>query len=425
MNILLKSVKIIDSDSPLNGKIKDILIKDGIIKKIGSSIDEKETGKGVKVFNRKGSCVSIGWFDMKANFRDPGFEMKEDIYSGMHAASSGGFTGITLMPSTHPCIQTKSDVEYIIGKSKNSLTDVFPTGALSANCDGNDLTEMYDMKQAGAVAFTDDRQPVIDSGLMMRAMLYVKNVDSIILSFADDKNISGKNLVNESVNSVYFGMKGSPAIAEDIMVQRDLKLCEYTGARIHFSTLSSAGAVDLIRKAKKQGLPVTAEICAHQLCFDDSILSNYDSNYKVKPPYRTKGDIKALIKGLEDGTIDVICSDHLPEDPESKQVEFEYANYGIIGLETAFACANTVLNKKLPLEKIIEKLTINPRKILNVPIPEIKESAPANLTLFNPELEWVFSEEHIKSKSRNTPFLNYKFRGKALAVINNNSMLEV
>ncbi|MEP7170651.1 MAG: dihydroorotase [Bacteroidota bacterium] len=419
MNLLIKSVKIIHKDSALNGKVKDIFIKDGIIKKIGDKISEKETGKDVKVFNHKGCCVSIGWFDMKANFRDPGHEMKEDIFSGIAAAKAGGFTGVALMPSTYPTLQTKADVEYVLNKNKNNLTDIFPIGALSVNREGKDLTEMFDMKQAGAVAFTDDKRSVMDAGLMLRALLYAKNIESLIISFADEKNISGKNLMNESVNSVYFGMKGAPSIAEEIMIQRDLKLCEYAGTEIHFSTISSAGAVDLIRKAKKQGLKVTSEIASHQICFDDATLNDYDANFKVKPPFRNKDDIKELIKGLEDGTIDAICSDHSPEDIESKNVEFEFANYGITGLETSFASAHTQLCKKLSIEKIIEKFTTRPRVILNIPVPEIKEGAKANLTIFNPDLEWTFTKDQIKSKSQNTPFINYKLRGKALAVVNN------
>lgn len=303
--------------------------------------------------------------------------------------------------------------------------DVHPVGALSLNRDGKEMTEMFDMKQAGAVAFTDDKRSVMDAGLMMRSLLYAKNIETLIIAFADDRTISGKNVMNESLNSIYFGMKGSPSLGEDLLVQRDIKLCEYTGGKIHFSTLSSAGAVDLIRKAKKTGLAVTAEVCAHQLCFDDAALGDYDTNYKVKPPYRTKDDIKALIKGLEDGTIDAICSDHSPEDIESKDVEFEFANYGILGLETAFASAHTQLHKKLSLAAIVDKFTSRPRQIFNIAIPEIKEGVVANLTVFNPDVEWTFAKQHIHSKSANTPFLNHKFKGRAVAVINNKLMQEI
>lgn len=420
MNVLLKSVKIISPKTLLNSKTRDIFIKDGFINKIAENISEKECGKNILSFAHKGTCISIGWFDMKSNFRDPGFEMKEDIFSGMKAAAAGGFTGVALMPSTNPAIQTKADVEYIINKSKNNLVDIFPVGALSINREGKELAELFDMKQAGAVAFSDDKRAIIDAGFMLRSLLYAKNINAVVISYADDKSISGKNLMNESVNSVNYGMKGSPAIAEEIIIQRDIKLCEYTGSPIHFSTLSNSGSVELIRRAKKQGLPVSAEVCAHQLCFDDSFLSDYDANFKVKPPFRTQEDIKALIKGLEDGTIDVICSDHSPEDIESKNVEFEFAQYGIIGLETAFAAANSQLHKKLSIEQIIEKFTTRPREILHLPIPEIKEGVMANLTIFNPETEWTFTKEHIYSKSYNSPFINYKFKGKAIAVINNN-----
>lgn len=388
-------------------------------------MDEKATGKSVNIIEGKGHCVSIGWFDMKANFRDPGHEQKEDIFSGMKAAAAGGFTGVAIMPSTHPALQTKADIEYIVNKSRSHLVDVHPVGALSLNRDGKEMTEMFDMKQAGAVAFTDDKRSVMDAGLMMRSLLYAKNIETLIIAFADDRTISGKNVMNESLNSIYFGMKGSPSLGEDLLVQRDIKLCEYTGGKIHFSTLSSAGAVDLIRKAKKTGLAVTAEVCAHQLCFDDAALGDYDTNYKVKPPYRTKDDIKALIKGLEDGTIDAICSDHSPEDIESKDVEFEFANYGILGLETAFASAHTQLHKKLSLAAIVDKFTSRPRQIFNIAIPEIKEGVVANLTVFNPDVEWTFAKQHIHSKSANTPFLNHKFKGRAVAVINNKLMQEI
>lgn len=425
MNVLLKSVKIIHEGSSVNGKTRDIFIKDGIISKIAEKLDEKTTGKSVKIMEGKGNCVSIGWFDMKANFRDPGHEQKEDIFSGMKAAAAGGFTGVAIMPSTHPVLQTKADIEYIVNKSRNHLVDVHPVGALSVNCDGKEMTDMFDMKQAGAVAFSDDKRSLMDAGFMMRSLLYAKNIETLIIAFADERTISVKNVMNESLNSVYFGMKGSPAIGEDLLVQRDIKLCEYTGGKIHFSTVSSAGAVELIRKAKKNGLQVTAEVCAHQLCFDDATLSDYDTNYKVKPPFRTKVDIKALVRGLEDGTIDAICSDHSPEDIESKDVEFEFANYGIIGLETAFASAHTQLHRKLSLAAIVEKFTSRPRHILNIDIPEIKEGAAANLTVFNPDAEWVFTKQHIHSKSANTPFLNQKFKGRAMAVINNGKVLEL
>jgi dihydroorotase len=261
---------------------------------------------------------------------------------------------------------------------------------------------MHDMKRAGAVAFTDDRRPVSDSGLLLRALQYTKNIDSLVISYADDKSISGKGQVNEGVASTMSGLKGMPAFAEELMVNRDLRICEYTGGRLHFSTISTAAAVEMIRQAKAKGLPVTAEVCAHQLFFDDSVILDYDTNFKVKPPFRSQSDIEALKKGLVDGTIDVICSDHCPEDAESKVVEFDFASYGIAGIETAYAVANTALGNES-----------------STAIPEIKEGAIANLTVFDPSLEWIPTATDSKSKSKNNPFFGFKLKGKAIAVFNN------
>ena len=381
MNILLKSVKILPPGGKAGDELTDILVEDGVIKKIGDSI---KPPLKCEVMDTPGCYVSIGWLDMKANFRDPGEEVKEGLKSGMNAALAGGFTGVVLMPSTHPPIQSKADVEYLTNRAKGHLVSVYPAGVLSIGREGKDISEMYDMKNAGAVAFTDDRRPVSDSGLLLRALQYSKNINSLVISFADDKSISGKGLVNEGVSSTMAGMKGMPDFAEELMVNRDLKICEYTGGKLHFSTLSTTAAVDMVRAAKKKGLPVTAEVSAHQLFFDDSVIMGYDTNYKVKPPFRGKQDIKSLMKGLADGTIDVICSDHIPEDPESKIVEFDFASFGISGIETAFAAVNTSAAGKVGIERIIDAMTVQPRKILGLEVPEIKEGARAELTIFNP-----------------------------------------
>ncbi|HMT30068.1 MAG TPA: dihydroorotase, partial [Bacteroidia bacterium] len=322
-------------------------------------------------------------------------------------------------PSTIPPVQSKSDVEYMSSRSNGHLVTVHPTGSLSVNREGKDITEMYDMKKAGAVAFTDDRRPVSDSGLLLRAMQYAKNIGSLVISFADDKSISGKGQVNEGISSTIAGLKGMPAFAEELMVNRDLRICEYTGGRIHFSTLSTAAAVNMIRDAKKQGLPVTAEVCAHQLFFDDSVIMDYDTNYKVKPPFRLKSDIEALKNGLADGTIDVICSDHSPEDAEAKVVEFEFASYGISSIETAFAVANTAAGTAVHLTRIIDAFTVRPRQILGITIPEIKEGAAASITIFDPAKEWQPGEADFASRSKNSPFFGMTLKGKPLAVFNN------
>ncbi len=419
MNLLLKSIRVTQPGHSFNGKTADIFIKDGVIRKIAARVDARTAGKA-RVLDMKGKCVSAGWFDLRANFRDPGQETKEDLLSGLDAAASGGFTGVALMPSTDPVVQSKADIEYLLQKSSRHAVDVYPTGSLSVDGKGRELSEMFDMKQAGAVAFTDDKHPITDAGLMVRALQYASGIGALVMVFPDERSISGDNLVNESAGSVAFGMTGSPAVAEEVMVSRDLRLQNYAEGRIHFSTLSTAGAVDLVRKAKKQKHLVSADIAAHQLCFDDSALAGYDTNLKVLPPFRTRDDIKALVKGLEDGAIDAICSDHMPEDRESKEVEFEYARPGIAGIETAFAAAHTCLKGKLKLDRLVAKFTTGPRDILGLPHPDISEGAVANLTIFDPKEQWSPEPGSMVSRSGNTPFYGYRFTGRPLGIVNNN-----
>lgn len=360
---------------------------------------------------------------MAARFCDPGYEYKEDLVSGAAAAAAGGFTGVLVMPDTFPPVQTKADVEYILNKSKNLPVEIHVAGALTQSLEGKDLAELYDMKQAGAVAFTNAKKPVTDAGQMLRSLIYARNCGAVILSHPNEISLSGKLLMNESINSVLFGMKGSPSIAEVVMLQRDLMLNDYAQSRIHFMTLSASGSVALIKEAKKKMDGVSAGIAAHQLWFTDESVGSYDSNFKVNPPFRTEEDKLDLIKGLKNDVIDVICSDHTPQDTESKDVEYEMAKHGIIGMETAFACAWTVLKKYLTIDKLIEKISINPRKILNLNIPIIEEGAHANLTLFNPETEWKFEEKHIRSKSKNSPFINQLFTGRPVAVVSGSDFI--
>ncbi len=416
MKLLIKSVVILHPDGKTEKNQQDIFINNGTIDTIGVGL---AADKDTEIFDAGGAYVSIGWLDMKANFRDPGDEVKEGIPSGLEAALAGGFTGVVLMSSAKPAVQSKADVEYIRNRANGHLVTLYPTGALSVNREGKDITEMFDMKQAGAVAFTDDKRAVADSGLMLRALQYAGNCDSLVIAYADDKNISGKGQVNEGLSGTVAGLKGIPAFSEELMVSRDLQICRYTGSRLHFSTLSTASAVNMVRDAKKEGLPVSAEVCAHQLFFDDSSIMDYDTNYKVKPPFRTHNDVAALIAGVNDGTIDVICSDHQPEDPESKIVEFDFAAFGISGIETAFAVANTASAGKIKLSRIIDAFTVRPRQLLGIPIPEIKQGAAATLTIFNPDLTWTPSANELKSKSKNNPFIGMQLKGRPVAVVAN------
>jgi dihydroorotase len=417
MSLLIKSARVIDPNSPFNGKTVDILIEDGIIQSIAKNIDKK----GIQTFDAGNLHVSPGWFDMQVNLRDPGYEYKEDLNTGTQAAAYGGFTAVACLPSTHPPIHTKSEVEYIVNKVKSlkkNGVDVYPIGALSYNMDGKDMAELYDMHQSGAVGFTDGKKTDSNAGLLLRGSLYAKNFNGVILTFCDEKSISLGGQMNEGATSTMLGLKGIPALAEELMVARNINIAEYTESRIHIASISTARSVDLIRKAKARKLNITASVNAYNLALEDTLLKGFETNYKADPPLRTKADIEALKKGLADGTIDCITSDHSPEDIENKVVEFDHAASGMIGLETTYALLNSNLGKSFSNEDIIQKIAINPRILFNLEVPTIKEEAKANLTLFDPELEWTFEEKNIHSKSKNTPLVGTKFKGKALGIYN-------
>lgn len=417
-NLLIQSAKILDHQSPFNGKIVDVLISDGRISEIGKNINVSD--KSTIIFSAKGQVLSPGFFDLNANFGEPGLETKEDMGTGCMTAAAGGFTGLALMPNTQPPIHSKAEVSYLISKSKNNLVDIYPLGCISHNREGKELAEMYDMQQSGAIAFTDGNRPVSNAGLMSRALLYTKSFDGLIFAYAEDQDIAGKAKMNEGLMSTYLGMKGNPSLAEELMISRDLYLAEYNDSRIHFSTISSAGSVDLIRKAKKAGIKVSCDVAVHHLIFTEDNLEGFDSNFKVKPPLRTKKDQKALIAGLKDGTIDVIVSQHSPHEIEFKNVEFEIASYGITGLQTALPVA---LKAGLSLEVIIEKMAIAPRNILGISIPELKTGNSANFILINTEEEWELNEESNRSKSSNSPFFGQKLKGKVKLVYNNDQYI--
>lgn len=420
MNLLLRQVTVADPSSTFNKKTIDLLITDGIIKLIADKISDDKIPADTKIVEGKNYFVSPGWFDLRSYFREPGDEQKETIRSGQDAAAKGGYTGVLLMPSTNPMIQTRSAVEFVMSKSVNHVVEIIQAGCLTENREGKELTGMYDMLLGGAGAFTDDKKNISDSGVMLRALQYAGSIGARVIAYADDQGISGKNTANESANTTLLGFKGSPDLSEEIALKRDLSLVEYTNQPLHISGVSSARAVDEIRKAKKQGLKITAEVYAHHLLLDDSSLNDFDSNYKVKPPLRSVADKQALIEGILDGTIDAIASDHSPEDSESKIVEFDYAAFGMIALETSFGVIVKAIGKKLTPEIIAKVLSINPRKILGLPDVKIAIGEKANVTIFNTDEEWEYNVDNIKSRSRNTPFSNTKFKGRVIGVYNNN-----
>lgn len=416
MELLIKSATIVAPGSSFDGKVQDILIKDGAISSIGKGL--KSDGQVIEAENLH---VSPGWFDMRVNFRDPGHEYKEDLHSGLEAAAAGGFTGVLVMPSTHPAIHTKADIEYLLNKSTGHAVEVVPAGSLTHALEGEQMAEMYDMHQAGARAFTDDKQPVADPSLMTRALLYTQNFDGLTISYAMDEKLAHGGQMNEGEVSTMLGMQGIPGIAESLRVNREIELAKYTGAKLHFATISTARSVELIREAQQDGVAVTAEVAAHQLVLDDTHLDGFDSNYKVTPPLRGKEDIEALKAGLADGTIGVICSDHSPEDIENKQLEFGLAEFGISSVQTAFSCA--LEGSQLKLNDLVATMAINPRNILGLDVPTIEEGQRANLTLFNPDGEWTPGNDNWKSKSKNSPFMGKALKGTVIGICNDGKVV--
>jgi dihydroorotase len=413
MNLLVKNVTVADPQSKFNNQQCDIRVENGKIKNIGKlTADKNET-----VFEAQGAFLTPGFFDLNCVAGDPGFETKEDIQTLTATAKAGGFTGLALLPQTSPVVQSKSQVEYISNRAKNNLVDVLPVGAISQNREAKELAELFDMQQAGAVAFSDGDRALQDDGFMSRALQYAKGFDALLMVYPENKSIAGKSQINESKNSVLLGMKGLPALAEEMHIARDIFLAAYNETKVHISNISTAGAVALIRKAKKDGVQVSCDVTAHHLVFTEELLNDFDSNYKVKPPLRGKTDIKALIAGLKDGTIDAITSQHRPEEIEFKNVEFEIAHYGIIALQTVLPL---LLKAGLDITLIAEKLAINPRKLLNLAVPVIEEGADANFTVFNATEKWLYNAASNHSKSANSPLLDTELIGKVKLVYNNN-----
>ncbi|HKJ30748.1 MAG TPA: dihydroorotase [Balneolales bacterium] len=417
-DLLFKNVKIATSEKVGDVPV-DIRIKDGKIDEISEKL---EAVKNEKVHDYDGAYVSPGWMDMHVHFREPGYEHKETIVTGASAAAFGGFTAVACMPNTNPPIHTRDVVEFIINKSRSLPVDVHPIACVSKERKGKSITEMADLKEGGAVAFSDDGDPVSNSWLMRIALEYSSMLDRPVINHEEDLNLSRPGHMNEGKVSARLGIDGTPGIAEEVMIARDIMLAELTGGHIHIAHISTAKGVELVRQAKVRGVRVTTEVCAHHIDMTDEEIEkqDFDTNFKMHPPLRTEEDRQAVIDGLKDGTIDAYCTDHAPHAIEEKDVEFIYAPNGIIGLETAWPIAVKRLyqSKEMPLNEILAKLIDNPRKILHLDIPKIEVGAEANLTFFNVDERWRFDTKHIHSKSKNTPYVGSEMIGRALGIYN-------
>ncbi|TDE11109.1 dihydroorotase [Dyadobacter psychrotolerans] len=423
MKVLIRSVRIVDNKSSLNGQVRDFLIEDGILKQIGENI----TADQAEVLEGAGMSVSPGWVDMRVASRDPGFEHKEDLISVRKAASRGGFAEIVLLPNSEPVVHSKDTLNYISQSGRGGLVKLHVAAAVSRKAEGVDFTEMIDLHEAGAIAFTDGEHPVQNADLFLKTILYLRPLDALLMNRPEDRQLTLYGQMHEGVTSTLIGMKGIPSLAEEMMLSRDLKLLEYALEKsvyksdkpvLHVSLISTREAVELIRAAKKKGLPVSCDVAAHQLAYQDSDLIDFDTNLKVNPPFRSADDAAAIREGLADGTIDAIVSDHNPHDEESKNLEFDHADFGITGLETAFALS--VMYSGLSEGDIIEKLTTQPRRILRLENKSIVEGTTASLTFFETETEWSFDKSY--SKSKNTPFLGKTLKGKVRGVVNNGKL---
>ncbi|MCH9659966.1 MAG: dihydroorotase [Bacteroidetes bacterium] len=414
MNVLLKSATIIDPSSKHHGKKRDVLIEKGIITKIAGTIKETKA----KVVSLKNLHISQGWFDTSTSFGEPGYEERETIDNGLDTAARSGFTAVSINANTDPITDNKGQVKFLKTKASFHAVNVHPTGALTVKSKGIDLAELYDMHNEGALSFYDYKRPVTNPNLLKIALQYAQNFDGLVQSFPYEQAIANKGVVNEEENSTKLGLKGIPALSEELQIARDLYLLEYTGGKLHIPTISTKKSVQLIKDAKKKGLHVTCSVAIHNICLTDDVLDTFDTHYKVLPPLRTEKDVKALLKGLKDGVIDGVTSDHNPIDIEHKRTEFDHAYFGSIGLESCFSA----LLELLPLDTVIQALT-GLKETFKVPNHSISKGQPASLSLFDPTPSWVFTEESILSTSKNAALLGAPMKGNVYGIYNNSQLV--
>jgi len=411
MNLIIKSATIIDATSAHHLETNDILIENGVITQIATSI---ENAHNYDVISLENLYVSQGWFDSSVSVGEPGFEERETIENGLKTAAKSGFTAIAVNPNANPIADTKADIAFLKSKAFGNSVNLYPIGALTAQSKSVDLAELFDMKNAGAVAFGDYQKSIENPNLLKIALLYADNFDGLVLSFPQENKIVGKGIVNEGPNSTRLGLKGIPALAEELHVARDLFLLEYTKGKLHIPTISTAKSVQLIREAKAKGLNVSCSVAIHNLVMTDDELEGFDTNFKVLPPLRTENDRKALIEAVQDGTIDMVTSDHNPIDVEHKKVEFDNAMYGTIGLESAFGALQTIFDTETTI-----KLLNSGKERFGLETESIAVGQTANLTLFNPDTTQVFTKEAIRSSSQNSAFLGKKLKGTVYGIIHN------
>jgi dihydroorotase len=417
MKVLLKQALVVDTSSLHHQLRKDILVTDGIIEKIANTINEQAD----TTITSGNLHVSTGWTDIFCNFGDPGFEYKETLETGAGAAAAGGFTTVFTLPNTNPVVDNKSQVEYVTSKSKQLPITILPIGAVTKNAEGNTLAEMYDMRQSGAIAFSDGNNPIQQAGLLLKALLYIKAFDGVLVQIPDDKSITPHALMNEGITSTRLGLPGKPMMAEELIVARDIKLSRYTDSHIHFTGISSPKSLEYIKRSKEGGLKVTCSVTPYHLFFCDEDLTEYDTNLKVNPPLRTKEAMMALRAAVANGTIDCVTTHHQPQNYDAKFVEFEYAKFGMIGLESCYSVLNTVLNN-IEQTTLVQLLSTNPNKIFGVQTNIIEEGATAAITLFDPLIEYTFKQHHIYSKCSNSPFIGKQLKGKVIGIINKGAL---
>jgi len=422
MKTILKNVYLLHPEQKINEKGKDILIVDGIISKIDNLT--KSDSEGANIIDFTGKYVVPGFFDMHVHLREPGREDEETVLSGCNAAAYGGFTGIACMPNTEPAIDSAEVVAFIKKQASGHLVDVNVIGAATVGRKGEIISPMAELREAGVVGFSDDGVAIKTSAILKRALEYSQMYNLPIIEHCEDETLAG-GAMNESINSTILGLPPIPSIAEDLIVMRDIIIGEYTGGKVHIAHISTKRSVEMVREAKKKGINVTSEVTPHHFTLTDDAVKTYDTNTKVNPPLRTQEDLYEILKGLKDGTIDCIASDHAPHSPEEKEVEFDHAPNGITGIETEIGLAlSELLHKKiLSIEELVNKMSVNPRKILNLPLPKFEPGQTANFTILDTEEIWTFDLSKSMSKSNNSPFDKRLLTGRAIAVVNNKKML--